>query len=494
MSREVLVRRTRFDFAIVVAVLVAVLLPAYSVSSPMTFERTYGSTGEDLGLTVQQTTDGGYIVTGASDDMSDTAAALLVKTDAHGDTLWTRRFGGTQRAAAGEGVQQTTDGGYVVVGNADSSGSGPGGVWLIKTDANGDTLWTRTYAGMDGALMVQQTADAGYLITGNSSYFGPDGADVLLIKTDSNGDLMWRRTWGGTGDDVGNCAQQTADGGYVIAANTMSFGAGSQDVWLIKTDSMGDTLWTRTFGGEFFEYAGSVQQTADGGYFVAGATTTLSDSPAVYLIKTDASGDTLWTRTFGGRGWTAGYSGGLTRDGGYVIVGFCGSGLPDVYLAKTDSNGDTLWTRSFGGSDLDMGFRVQQTADGGFVMVGETYSFGAGGADFYLIKTDENGNVAVAEPKASPSRKPVLLLTCAPNPFSGSTRISLSFQASDSRPLALRVYDAQGRLVRTFAASRKSCAVWDGRDDAGRLLPSGTYMVRFDAAREHATARIVLQH
>ncbi len=482
-------RRAYLESGIVVVALVTALLPVSSEGSPITFERAYGGPGVDWGESVQQTTDGGYIAAGPYGLLPDSAGAYFVKTDAQGDTLWTRTFNGAYGASA----RQTSDGGYVFVASAESSGTRPAGIWFIKTDANGETLWTRTYAGEYGPSMVEQTADGGYVISGNTSYFSPGGADVLLIKSDSNGGLMWTSTWGGAGDDVGNSVQQTADGGYIIAANTMSFGAGSQDVWLIKTDSMGDTLWTRTFGGDSFEYAGSANQTPDGGYIVVGATTTPSDSPAVYLIKTDASGDTLWTRTFAGRGWTAGQSGALTRDGGYVIVGFCGSGLPDVYLAKTDSNGDTLWTRSFGGSDFDLGLRVQQTADSGYVIVGETYSFGAGEADFYLIKTDENGNVAVAEPKTSPSRKPVLSVTCAPNPFSGSTRISFSYRSSDSKPLALRVYDVQGRLVSTLAAGETSQAIWDGRDNEGQLLPSGAYLLCCDAAGVHVTARLVLQ-
>ena len=481
----------RRDSAVVVALLVAVLLPAYSESSPITFERTFGGTGDDLGLSVQQTTDGGYIATGPYDLMSDSGAAYLVKTDAHGDTLWTRFFGGAQCGASGASVRQTTDGGFIFVANADSGGLSPGGIWLIKTDADGDTLWTRTYAG-DVAEMVEQTADAGYIITGHTSYFGPDGADVLLVKSDSDGNLIWRKTWGGAGDDVGNSVQQTTDGGYVIAANTMSFGAGNQDAWLIKTDSMGDTLWARTFGGDGYDFAGSAQQTADGGYFVAGAIATPSDSPKVYIIKTDAVGDTLWTRMIGGPIWPAGYAGGLTSDGGYVIVGFCQpSGPPDVYLVRADSNGDTLWTRTFGGPSADVGYQVQQTADGGYVIIGQTYSFGAGASDFYLIKTDANGTLAVAEPMAEMPRRAVLSLICRPNPFRSSTMMSLS--AWNAKPVSLRVYDAQGRLVRTLTTSRESQTVWDGRDDEGRTLASGTYLVRCDVSGRHATTRVVLQ-
>lgn len=482
----------RIDTLLVMATLVVVMLPAGSESSPITFERTFGGAGTDLGLSVQQTTDGGYIVTGASDDLSDTAAALLVKTDAYGDTLWTRKFGGTQRAADGAWVQQTNDSGFAVVGNADSSGSGPGGVWLIKTAANGDTSWSRTYSGF-GASMFDQTVDSGYVIVGNTSYFGPSGADVCIVNADASGDTLWTRTYGGASDDVGNSIEQTTDGGYIIAANTMSFGAGSQDVWLIKTDSMGDTLWTRTFGGDSLDFAGSAEQTDDGGYIVAGYTFSYSASPQFYLIKTNADGETLWTKTIGGPGWVEGNSVEQAADGGYIIVGICGTVLPDVYLVRADSNGDTLWTRTFGGSDFDAGYCVRQTADGGYVVCGQTYSFGAGESDFYFIKTDENGNVAVAEPKASAPRTSVLSLTCEPNPFHSSTVLHLTTGPLDHSATHLRIYDVQGRLVRTLAASQATQTMWDGRNDVGQLLPSGTYLVRCDVAGEHATARLILQ-
>jgi len=438
-----------------------------------------------MGYSAQQTTDGGYIVTGFYDMLSDSCAAYLVRTDAYGDTVWTRRFVG----AGGSWVQQTADSGFVVVGGVDT------GIWLVKTAADGDTLWTRIYPGNNAANMVEQTADGGFVMAGTASYSSPNGGDVYVVKTDADGDTVWTRTYGGLRDDEGISIRQTGDHGYVVAATTLSFGAPGQNIWLIRTDSMGDTLWTRVFGGDSADYGGWAQQTTDGGFFVAGWTWSYSPSPEAYLIKTDAVGDTLWTRTIGGLGWFEGMSGQQMKDGGYIVVGGWEdtTGDIDVLLVRTDANGDTLWTRTIGGTSLDLGLSVRQTADGGYVVCGETYSFGEGGADFYLIKTDENGNLAVAEPKANPPRKPDLSLTCAPSPFSGSTTISLSFQALDANPASLRIYDVQGRLVRTLAVNQAAQTMWDGSDDAGHLLPSGTYLVRCDVAGKHATSRLILQ-
>jgi len=482
-------RRARFDAALVVAMFVAVLLPAYSESSPITFQRTYGGTDDDVGISVQQTFDGGYIMTGPA-----ASYAWLVKTNERGDTLWTRTFGGP-RGAAGLSVQQTVDSGYIVAGGTASLDT-LSDVWLIKTDARGDTLWTRTYGGAseDGGDAVAPTIDGGYVVVGRTASFGAGGTDVWLIKADSSGDTSWTRTFGGTNDDWGESVQQTNDGGYIIAGITWSYGAGSADVYLIRTNAAGDTQWTRTFGGAEDDYGLSARQTKDGGYIVGGWTMSNSDSTTrIYLIKTDARGDTLWTKTINSSsGFAEGGPIEQLNDGGYIVTGCVAGGMYDVYLVRTDSNGDTLWTRTFGGSNLDMGLSVQRTRDDGFIIVGETYSFGAGASDFYLIKTDENGDVGVAESKAELPRRAALSLICAPNPFHTSTRIDLSAQALNPTPASLRIYDAQGRLVRTFAASGKSCTVWDGRDNIGQLLPSGTYLVYCDAAGKYATTRLIL--
>jgi hypothetical protein len=189
--------------------------------------------------------------------------------------------------------------------------------------------------------------------------------------------------------DEGRSVQQTSDGGFIIVGYTASFGAG--DVWLIKTDADGNKLWDRTFGGSMVDRGYSVQQTSDGGFIIVGWTWSFgAGGPDVWLIKTDADGNKLWDRTFGGSDWDEGYSVQQTSDGGFILVGWTwsfGAGGPDVWLIKTDADGNKLWDRTFGGSMVDRGFSVQQTSDGGFIIVGATTSFGAGDYDVLLIKS-----------------------------------------------------------------------------------------------------------
>ncbi|MCX6841445.1 MAG: T9SS type A sorting domain-containing protein [candidate division WOR-3 bacterium] len=162
-----------------------------------------------------------------------------------------------------------------------------------------------------------------------------------------------------------------------------------------------------------------------------------------------------------------------------------------MWLIKTDALGETLWTRTFGDTSFDEGCCVRQAADRGFVIAGYTGSFGAGESDFLLVKTDADGHVAVTEPKASPTRAPALSLTCEPNPF--RTRTAISLQLTADSPAELAIFDASGRCVRTLTVNRAPCTVWDGKDELGQPLPSGAYFARLDAAGQHASTRIVLQ-
>jgi len=256
-------------------------------------------------------------------------------------------MGGASNNDYAEAVEQTSDGGYIVAGYTTSFGAGIQDVYLIKTDSLGDTLWTRTYGGgsSDLARAVQQTTDGGYIVVGETISFGAGSYDVYLIKTNSNGDTLWTRTYGGGTWDFGYAVEQTTDGGYIVTGYTRSFGAGLDDVYLIKTDSLGNMLWTKTYGGADFDHGYAVRQTTDSGYMVAGYTNSFgAGSYDVYLIKTNANGDTLWTKTYGGGGWDEAYAVRQTTDGGYIVAGYAGSfgaGAGDVYLIKTDANGNS---------------------------------------------------------------------------------------------------------------------------------------------------------
>ena len=148
-------------------------------------------------------------------------------------------------------------------------------------------VWTKTYGGPgnDRGYSVQQTSDGGYIIAAKRDFSGGGGSHIYLLKTNAHGDTVWAKTYGDTGYSEGLSVQQTADGGYIIVGSTHSLDVGRCDVYLVKTDPNGDTLWTRTYGGDGWDYGYSVQQTSDGRYIVAGCTGSVSEGYLVWLIK-----------------------------------------------------------------------------------------------------------------------------------------------------------------------------------------------------------------
>ena len=464
------------------------LVLSNGASAQITFEKTYGGTDEDIGRSVQQTSDNGYIIAGSTESFgAGSTDVYLIKTNSIGDTLWTKTYGGTD-ADFGYSVQQTNDNGYIIVSGTESFGAGSTDVYLIKTNANGDTLWTKTYGGIDWdeSYSIQQTSDNGYIIAG-STVSGPGNVDVYLIKTNENGDTLWTKTYGDTDEDWGYSVQQTLDNGYIIAGYTNSFGAGEMDVYLIKTNANGDTLWTKTYGGIYSEGSFSVQQTTDGGYIIAGYTI-FGATPDVYLIKTNESGDTLWTKTYGGTLIDYGNSVQQTSDGGYIISGAAesfGAGNYDAYLIKTNESDDTLWTKTYGGTDEDQGRSVQQTSDGGYIIAGGTESFGAGGLDVYLIKTDVNGNVSGIF-NNSFSKKDVINIY--PNPNKGV--FNLAVNTPDKCNLVIELMNVYGQIV--YKNYVKNILKFNDEIDVSELS-KGVYYLRLKTENGIRVKKLIIQ-
>jgi len=397
-------RRNTFVMAMTACWAVFALGFAVSKAQPLDtlWTRTFGGGGADVGYSVKQCADGGFVVSGYTYSFGAGATDIyLVKTDASGNPTWSRTFGGSSFDAS-TCVQQAGDGGFILAGYTYSYGAGSSDVCLVKTDSEGNLTWSHTYGESNNEFGtgVQQTTDGGYVICGYA-YTGAAGLEsVYLIKTDSTGNMVWNRTFGGSNNDYGHSVQQTTDGGYIVAGTTMSVGGGYWDFYLVKTDSVGNLMWSRNYGGDTYDEGYSVQQTNDGGYIIAGSTLSYGAGRwDAYLIKTDADGDTIWTRTVGGANNDYGYSVQETMSGDYVVAGWTSSyGVDafDVYLFKTDTNGNLMWSRTFGGNAEDKGYCVRQTANGDYIVVGETNSSGAGESDVWLIRVEGEPAVAVS--------------------------------------------------------------------------------------------------
>jgi hypothetical protein len=382
--------------------LLLILLCLPMVGFGQGWEKNFGSSGnyEDVGTSVQQTTDGGYIITGKFEN-----EAYLLKTDANGIKEWSNTWG---YYSAGFSVQQTNDGGYIITGQ---KGIGQE-VWenceiyLIKTDNIGNEVWSKTidHDSLAGTNLwisggvgysVQQTNDGGYIVVGCIYTGGNIDSYAFMLKTDVNGTKEWSYPFGGgSGIDQFFSVQQTSDLGYISTGWREH--AGGFDLYLVKhSGGPNSNSFSKLFGGLGQERGNSVQQTNDGGYIVVGETDSYSNNALrdIWLIKTDAYGDSLWTKTFGGWGDEYGTSIQQTNDGGYIITGTISNPFMDVYLLKTDAFGDSLWFKTFGGLGYDLGNSVQQTNDGGYIITGKTSSVGNGAFDVYLIKTDGSGNI-----------------------------------------------------------------------------------------------------
>ena len=358
---------------------------------------TFGGPGGDEAWSALQTADGGYVVAGVTESYGAGGRDVyLIKAGADGSEQWSKTFG-ESGVDWGYSVQQTADGGYVVTGKSDPAGGGGGDVYLIKTDGGGDEQWSSSFGGpgWDGAYAVRQTSDGGYVVAGKTESYGSGDADAYLIKTDEEGKERWSKFFGGPDADWASSVIQAADGGYVLAGVTRSFGEGVRNVYLVKTDQKGDEEWSRTFGDQqttVVWWVWSAQQTSDGGYviaFVAGGD--------AYLLKTDGQGREQWRRSFGGEMADGAWSVQQTSDGGYVVAGDTesyGAGGTDVYLVKTDSEGVEQWSSTFGGPRDEFAWSIRQTADGGYVVAGKTDSYGVGGGDVLLIKTNGAGGAA----------------------------------------------------------------------------------------------------
>ena len=360
----------------------------------------------DNGNSVKQTTDGGYIIAGSTTSYGAGGYDILViKTNAIGDTTWTKTFGGAMDNEYGFCVQQTTDGGYIVSGVASSFNDVSGDMYLLKLNGNGDIIWTRTYGGVgyEWATSVQQTTDGGYIMAGQTPAFGAGGFDAYLVKLDSEGNITWAKTYGNTGLDIGYSVQQTTDGGYILSGQTDFGGTGSDDFYVVKTDAAGNVVWTKAYGMGGTEAGVSIKQTTDGGYIIGGTSeNALGQLGAdMCLIKTNAVGDTLWAKVYGGAMIDEGYEVIQTTDGGFILCGksfsFSAAGDYDAYIVKTNSAGTLQWSKTYGANESgiknEIGNAIDQTNDGGYIITGESmFSFGVGMKNVYLIKTDSLGN------------------------------------------------------------------------------------------------------
>lgn len=319
---------------------------------------------------------------------------------AQATTIFQREYGSSECRA--EAVKQTFDGGYVMAG----VNSGATNIFLVKTNSLGQLIWSKSYGGSGDERLNRmiQTRDSGFVMVGSTTSYGSGLQDVYLIKTNASGDVEWSKTYGGAGDDIGSYVGQTADGGYMVAGSTESYGNGQDDCYLIRTAANGQMLWAKTYGGIDDEQAYSACLAKDGGVMMVGQTTTnaVNGGFDAYFARTDSNGNLRWAMSldYGGiGGGEEAFDVVEAYDGGFVIsmepehVGANTKG-GEFSLLKLDDAGNFVWVNPVHGWDgWDFGFSMKQIADSGFVVAGARGLFTVQRTMAVLYKADKNGNV-----------------------------------------------------------------------------------------------------
>ncbi|HEY9006118.1 hypothetical protein [Ohtaekwangia sp.] len=371
------------------------------------WSKAFGGSGDDEGLAITNTVDGGSIVAGYSSTADGDVSSYhsgpdneaydfwVLKLDASGTKQWSKSFGGSGFDVA-FAVITTTDGGYAVAGRSGSDDGdvtdnyGSSDFWIVKLDASGNKQWAKSFgeeAG-DEATSIIATSDGGYIVTGTVwNWSGNTDYDIWLLKLNSSGTIEWSKTFAGTSSEEASSAIATADGGYAITGYTKSTDGdftntlGGDNMMVIKLDASGNKQWIKTYGGSGDDYGHSIIATADGGYAIAGNTlSTDGDVPGNHghsdgwVIKLDASGVKQWSKTFGGSADDYANSIVTTSTGQYVVAGYIEStdgdipkshgGDTDAFILTLNASGSELTAKTFGGSGRDEINQTIITANG----------------------------------------------------------------------------------------------------------------------------------
>ena len=421
---EIMLSRNRLLLGAVLSVLLCFSLLVSVNAEIETWGQTYGDTAWEKSYSLVETSDGGYALAGFT--YNGNWDFWLVKADVHGNMEWNQTYGGTGYEIACS-VVQTSDGGYALAGLTDPIGiDGASDGWLVKTDSLGNMEWNKPYggAGHDTFRSLVATSDGGFVLAGmwncsfdefwlwNTDFFGV-GGDGWLVKVDALGNMKWDMTFGDGDNERASfySVVETSDGGYAVAGRNED-----SDCWLVKVDADGNLEWDKKYLG--FNYLWtfySVVETSDGGYALAGST-----GGSFWLVKTNSSGDADWEEVYEGTGVCLAFSVVEASEGGYVMAGICDYyensliGYTDFrgsfWIVKADEYGVMKWNHTYGGlgpEDYDWAYSLVATSDGGYAVAGFTSS-GVADADFWLVKTDENG-VAPVVPEAAWVILPVLV-------------------------------------------------------------------------------------
>ena len=487
-------------FLLIIILLLSLSCPIHA-QPEIEWAKTYGGRHNDVCYSLTQTADGGFALAGVTYSFgAGRGDYWLVRTDEDGDSLWSRTFGGGELDQC-HSIVATADDGFALAGFTSRWNErfeiNDDDFWLVRTDENGDGLWQRDYGRghTEHCHSLVETDDGGFVLAGLTGYWDYVHlfvADFLLVKTSRIGNSLGMTTYGEVeGNEASNSLIQTADGGFALAGFAEPVPTGPADFWLVRTTGNRQCVWVNTYGGEGNESAAAVIQTNDGGFALAGYTEFPDAGRNFFLVRTNENGDSLWSRNYNARGFDNATSLIHTPDGGFVIGGSTSSsagGVKDFWLVRTDSNGESIWSSTYGGRGDDICTSIIQTADGGFVLAGYTDSYGVGGADFWLVRTEPDP-VSVPGSDFIPHPSSLILYPAYPNPFNSTTTIQYALPSPGN--VTLCIYNSLGQQVGTEFEGLQfpgfHTATLTAKD-----LSSGLYFVVLQSGEEVLTRKVML--
>lgn len=507
-----------------ISIILFFLLNKFILAQPsIEWAKTYGGSATESFNDIQQTIDEGYIAVGytrsSNGDVSSNygfSDIWITKLDISGNIEWEKNYGGTLNESA-YSIQQISDGGYIIAGKSSSNDEDVGGnmggedFWIFKIDMSGNIEWEQNYGGSEDeeASSIQQTTDGGYIVAGHSNSDDGDfennngGCDLWVLKLDEVGTIEWKDNYGGSDDESVASILQTKDGGYIVSTTSQSDDGdvggnyGRDDFWIFKLDMSGQIEWEKNYGGSDYDFAGSIVALTGGdGYIVTGSTRSMdgdvSDnygSNDAWIIKIDLEGNIEWEQNYGGTYSDGSSSIQQTNDDGFIVAGSSVSydgdvggnfGQHDFWIFKLDSEGNIEWGQNYGGSYSDSPSSIKQTRDNGFLIAGisKSYDGDVGGVwgiqDCWIVKL---APLPVLVPILNNSPRVSIL----PNPSKGAFTIQLDIFLD---PIDIRIFNNLGTVIYLETNVQSSLQIDD--------IQKGNYFINISSDKFNLTKKIIV--
>jgi hypothetical protein len=466
----------------------------YAQAPDTVWTKVYGGDHHELGECIRSTADGDYIIAGSNHTNSfGSYDVYLMKIDQAGDTLWTQHYG-TIDTEMGAGVEETPDGSFIAVGNYDAySPNSPRDIYLIKTDPEGNQLQSELLGGSgdDFASQIKKLPNGNYIIIGSYESSGSGNWDIWLLYLNSAGDTLWTKTIGDQNCQWGFSIDNTSEGDFIIGGSYNAMSVNGEDFYIVKVDGSGDTIWTKTYPSSGTDRICDIQATPDGGCVAVGFLGSRSRPLwSIFVLRTDSNGDTLWTRRYGGEIESRAASVIINNESNYVIAGYKEYADPDLinaYILCLNPDGDSLWSKSLARGLWTEANSLIQTSDGGYILTGQTKNYYEEDWELDLYIARLTPEITAINSGIRP--QVVQLVYNYPNPFNTST--SIQYNLPHASAVTLDIYNILGRKVRTFyngyQPAGSHSVIWDADD-----LSSGVYFYRLTAGENIMTKRMTL--